>query len=220
MPNYIRNRLTVQDKAGEVFAFLKGDESIVDFNKIIPMPECLNIVESSLGDAGMKYLYLSATEDLVRGKEIEEIKNRLIQRKQFDEAIELGKKYLLNIVNTGSKTWYDWARKNWGTKWNALEPFIVSENCIEFDTAWSGVIKLIEKLSSFFPETTFEYSYADEDIGCNCGHGTIKNGVSEMVFPEDCSREAYELAFELYPDYAEYYRLEDGNYVSKDDEES
>lgn len=220
MPNYIRNRLTVRDKAGEVFAFLKGDESIVDFNKIIPMPECLNIAESSLGDEGMKYLYLSATEDLVRGKEIEEIKNRLIQRKQFDEAIELGKKYLLNIANTGSRTWYDWTRKNWGTKWNALEPSIVSENCIEFDTAWEGVIELMEKLSSFFPETTFEYKYADEDIGCNCGHGTIKNGVSEMVFPEEFSREAYELAFDLRPDYAEYYRLEDGNYVSKDDEES
>lgn len=220
MPNYIRNRLTVQDNAGEVFAFLKGDESIIDFNKIIPMPECLNIAESSLGDEGMKYLYLSATEDLFRGKEIEEIKNRLIQRKQFDEAIELGKKYLLNIANTGSKTWYDWSRKNWGTKWNAINPFIVSENCIEFDTAWSGVIELIEKLSSFFPETTFEYKYADEDIGCNCGHGTIKNGVSEMIFPEHCSREAYELAFDLHPEYAEDYRLEDGNYVSKDDEES
>ena len=136
MPNYIKNRLTVKEKAGEVFAFLKGDNSAIDFNKIIPMPECLNIGETSLGDEGMKYLYLSETEDLFHGKEIDEIKNRLIQRKQFEEAIELGKKYLLNIANTGSKTWYDWSRKNWGTKWNALESSIVSENSIEFDTAW------------------------------------------------------------------------------------
>jgi hypothetical protein len=219
VPNYIKNRLTVKEKAGEVFAFLKGDESAIDFNKIIPMPECLNIDETSLGDEGMKYLYLSATEDLFRGKEIDEIKNRLIQRKQFEEAVELGKKYLLNIANTGSKTWYDWSRKNWGTKWNALEPSIVSENCIEFDTAWNGVVELMEKLSTVFPESTFEYKYADEDTGCNCGHGTIKNGVSEMVFPEKFSREAYELAFELRPYCAKYYRLEDGSYVSKEDEE-
>lgn len=222
MPNYIKNRLTVKEKAGEVVAFLKGDNSAIDFNKIIPMPECLNICETSLGDEGMKYLYLSAlsaTEYLFHRKEIDEIKNRLIQSKQFEEAIELGKKYLLNIANTGSKTWYDWSRKNWGTKWNALESSIVSENSIEFDTAWNGVIELMEKLSTFFPESTFEYKYADEDTGCNCGHGTIKNGVSEMVFPKTCSREAYELAFELRPDCAKYFRLEDGNYVSKEYEE-
>jgi len=219
VPNYIKNRLTVKEKVGEVFAFLKGDKSTIDFNKIIPMPECLNIDETSLGDKGMKYLYLSATEDLFRGKEIEEIKNRLIQRKQFEEAVELGKKYLLNIANTGSKTWYGWARKNWGTKWNALGPSVISENCIEFDTAWDGVVALIEKLSAIFPDVVFEYKYADEDTGCNCGYGIIKNGVSEMVFPEKCSREAYELAFELRPDYAKYYSLEDGNYVSNEDEE-
>lgn len=219
MPNYIKNRLTITGNAIDVLAFVKGDEAVFDFNKIIPMPECLNIDETSLGDEGMKYLHLSATEDLFRGKEIEEIKNRLIQRKQFEEAVELGKKYLLNIANTGSKTWYDWSRKNWGTKWNALEPSVISENCIEFDTAWNSVISLIEKLSAIFPDVVFEYKYADEDTGCNCGYGTIKNGVSEMVFPEKCSREAYELAFELRPDYAKYYSLEDGNYVSKEDEE-
>jgi hypothetical protein len=219
VPNYIKNRLTVKDNASEVFAFLKSNKSIIDFDKIIPMPECLNINETSLGDEGMKFLYLSATEGLFRGKEIEEIKSRLIQRNQFDEAIELGKKYLLNIANTGSKTWYDWSRKNWGTKWNTLEPSIVSENCIEFDTAWDGVIELIEKVSTFFPESTFEYKYADEDTGYNCGRGTIKNGVSEMVFPEKCSRESYELAFDLRPDYAKDYRLENGNYVQNEDEE-
>ena len=221
MPNYIKNRITVKEKekAGEVFAFLKGDKSAIDFNKIIPMPECLNIVKTALGDEGMKYLYLSATEDFVRGKEIEDIKNRLIQRKQFEEAIELGKKYLMNIANTGSKTWYDWCRKNWGTKWNALEPSVIAENSIEFGTAWDGVVSLIEKLSAIFPDVVFEYKYADEDTGFNCGYGTAKNGVSDMVFPEDCSREAYELAFELCPEYAKYYRLEDGNYVSNEDEE-
>ena len=219
MPNYIKNRLTVKEKAGEVFAFLKGDESAIDFNKIIPMPESLNIDETSLGDEGIKYLYLSETEDLFRGKEIDEIKNRLIQRKQFEEAIELGKKYLLNIANTESKTWYDWSRKNWGTKWNAIEPSVIAKNCIQFDTAWAGVIKLIEKLSTIFPESTFEYKYSDEDTGCNCGRGTIKNGVSEMEFPENYSREAYELAFELRPDNAKYYKLEDGHYVNKEDEE-
>ncbi len=219
MPNYVKNRLTVNSKADEVFAFLKGDESVMDFNKIIPMPESLDIAESSTGDNGMKYLYLRATSLSFQKQEVQEIEDRLKQRKQFDEAIELGKKYLMNIANTGHKTWYGWAHENWGTKWNALEPKIVSDTCIEFETAWSGVVSLIEKLSTHFPDVVFEYKYSDEDTGCNCGHGTIANGISQMVYPENQSREAYELAFDLRPDCAGYYRLENGSYVSREDEE-
>lgn len=219
MPNYIKNRLTVNSKENEVFAFLKGEESVMDFNKIIPMPESLNLEDSSTGNEGMKYLYLRATSLSFQRSELKEIEARLKSRKQFDKAIELGKKYLMNIMNTGHKTWYGWACENWGTKWNALEPKIVSDTCIEFETAWAGVVSMIEKLSTHFPDVTFEYKYSDEDTGCNCGHGTIKNGVSSMVYPENQSREAYELAFDLRPDYAKYYRLKNGNYVQNEDEE-
>ena len=166
MPNYIKNRLTVNSKENEVFAFLKGEESVMDFNKIIPMPESLNLEDSSTGNEGMKYLYLRATSLSFQRSELKEIEARLKSRKQFDKAIELGKKYLMNIMNTGHKTWYGWACENWGTKWNALEPKIVSDTCIEFETAWAGVVSMIEKLSTHFPDVTFEYKYSDEDTGC------------------------------------------------------
>lgn len=216
MPNYVKNRLTVIGNEKEVFAFIKSDESVFDFNKIIPMPEGLKIDDSSLGNDGMRYLLLKA-DGCFHKNEAAEMKSRLEEKCQFDIAIALGKKYLINIANTGHKTWYGWSKENWGTKWNALEPNIVSEKLIEFDTAWNGVVSLIEKLSAIFPDVVFEYKYADEDTGCNCGYGTIKNGVSEMVFPEKYSREAYELAFELRPDCAEDYVLKDGNYVSKEE---
>lgn len=217
MPNYIRNRITIKGNEKQVLDFVKGDESVFDFNKIIPMPKELDIAETSLGDDGAKYLLLKASSSFMSKREIDELEKRLKERNQFDEAIELGRKYLSNIAAYGQKTWYGWSSENWGTKWNALEPSVISENCIEFETAWAGVVELIEKLSTFFPESTFEYKYADEDTGCNCGYGTIKNGVSEMTFPEKLSREAYELAFELRPHYKEYYYLEDGNYKSKEE---
>lgn len=217
MPNYIKNRLTISGNAKEVFSFINGDDSIFDFNKIIPMPKELDIEESSMGDDGLKYIYLNATRPYNK-RETEEIEKKLKSRNQFEDAIELGKKYMANIAKHGHKTWYGWSSENWGTKWNALEPYVISENCIEFDTAWAGIVSLIEKLSVLFPESLFEYKYADEDTGCNCGHGTIKNGVSEMIYPENMSREAYDLAFELRPDRKDDYTLENGNYKYKGEE--
>ena len=216
MPNWVKNKLTINNRVDEIFSFIKCKDTIFDFNKIIPMPESLHIEDSSTGDEGMKYLYLKATSFLKY--EIQEIEDRLKQRGQFDSAIELGKKYLFNIANTGHKTWYDWSSENWGTNWNACEPTIL-ENCIIFDTAWNGIVKLIEKLSKYFPDVTFEYKYSDEDTGCNCGYGMIINGISSMTYLKNGSREAYELAFELRPDYVEYYNFENGNYVSVEEDE-
>ena len=224
MPNHVINNIRISGDPAlirELLESVQADEQSlgsIDFNKIIPMPKELGLTESSTGDDGLKWLYLNATSSFFAKREIEEIEKRLKGRNQFEEAIELGKKYMANIAAYGQKTWYGWSSENWGTKWNALEPSVISENCIEFDTAWAGVIKLMEKLSTFFPDSVFEYKYADEDTGCNCGFGTIKNGVSEMSFPEKCSREAYELAFDLRPDYKEGYILENGNYKHMEEE--
>jgi hypothetical protein len=219
MPNYIKNRLTIIGNTKDVFAFVKSKETVFDFNKIIPMPKELEIEDSSTGDLVAELLLLKGMSSFPNQRKINEIEKRLYGYNQLNEAMDLGKKYIANIAKYGHKTWYGWRSENWGTKWNAIEPSVIAKNCIQFDTAWAGVIKLIEKLSTIFPESTFEYKYSDEDTGCNCGRGTIKNGVSEMEFPENYSREAYELAFELRPDNAKYYKLEDGHYVNKEDEE-
>ena len=49
MPNYVKNILTLEGPAQEIMDFLhtvlvdKNNEKIFDFNKVIPMPEDLNI---------------------------------------------------------------------------------------------------------------------------------------------------------------------------------
>jgi hypothetical protein len=220
MPNYVKNRLIIpNDRAAEVLAFVKGEDTLIDFNKIVPMPESLNCEDSSTGDEGMQYLLLG--DSPFKTIERAQIKARLEQLKCFGEAIALGKIYLKNIAETGHKTWYGWGIDNWGTKWNAMEASVKTqeaETCLEFDTAWGGVILLMEKLSAHFPDIPFIYKYADEDTGSNCGYGVIVNGLASMTFPEQRSREAYDLAFELRPEYAENYELKDGNYVYKKEE--
>lgn len=59
MPNHIVNILKVNgsdEQVKAVFSYMRTNRSEFDFNKIIPMPEDLNIECSSAGEDGMKYL--------------------------------------------------------------------------------------------------------------------------------------------------------------------
>ncbi len=60
MPNHITNRLIIEgatEEVAKVFDFLKADKPnesgvvvLVDFNKLVPMPESLEVESSSDGD--------------------------------------------------------------------------------------------------------------------------------------------------------------------------
>lgn len=69
----------------------------------------------------------------------------------------------------------DWARGNWGTKWNA---YSVEDHgdVLEFETAWSHPFPVIEALSREFPDETLLVDYADEDLGSNLGQYEMRNG--------------------------------------------
>jgi hypothetical protein len=97
------------------------------------------------------------------------------------------------------KDWYTWCNANWGTKWNAYDYYKKAENSLTFCTAWSDVERLIKKLSQKFPGVIFEYSYFDEDFGARVGWTKWKNGKClEAKRPNNFSKEAYELIFEMY----------------------
>lgn len=94
----------------------------------------------------------------------------------------------------------DWARNNWGTKWNAYsQPDRRStEDTIYFETAWNGVPNLIKKIAWIFPSVEIEYSYCDEDFGCNLGRYKFKDTeVIEIYLPKSRSKEAYELGLDI-----------------------
>lgn len=60
--------------------------------------------------------------------------------------------------------WYEWNVHHWGTKWKTFDVYIDKDNLtIEFQTAWTGVPKVIETLSIHFPKTRMRYEYETED---------------------------------------------------------
>lgn len=145
MPNHVTNRIQFygeQENIDKIMELIKGEESWIDFEKIIPMPD--NIFRGNLGPE--------------------------------ERAIY------------GSNNWYDWCRANWGTKWNAYSDcFDKENNAIEFDTAWSCPIPVLDALAElcYKHNVSFTGKWADEDCGFNVG-----------VFESDCDSDEYWFSYE------------------------
>lgn len=239
MPNWVRTRLTFngeQNRVAEIKELVKTTgknaqgkyTNEFDFNKVIPMPEELNIPSSSSGDLGMRYLLLNAKHPISWTEDDRSFMESMEKQKEnnpdrFNADIELGKKYLSNISKYGYKDWYDWACSNdgWNTKWNASEVEWIADNCVEFETAWSFCFPIVKKLSEMFPDVAIEFSYADEDCSSNTGTGTIKNAEEiDCEYPDTGDKRAYEIYLDLHPEYEDelVYDPDLDNYKWIDDE--
>jgi hypothetical protein len=103
-----------------------------------------------------------------------------------------------------ARDWYDWAIKNWDTKWDASfsgkfcvlshseknvevpenrVPIILDDHAFyAFDTAWSPPISVIDKAAGIWPNLTFELKYGEP--GSNyAGKCVWENG--SLVTDED-----------------------------------
>ena len=124
-----------------------------DFNKIVPMPDSLNITADSFvsvmdSDTYHKHDRLLESLDNVK---------KYVEKQDKDKGEETLKNFLTGVENYlryGYATWYGWAPANWGTKWNAYSCEKESDNTFTFDTAWSGVPDMVKKMSKLFPDVT------------------------------------------------------------------
>ena len=211
MPNHLLSNLHFfgdQKRIDELMKSIKGEETCFDFNAVLPMPESLNIESGSRTNNGLKAykdfitvytMDVTAEKDLLNiPKESEEAFLKF--RPDIDrEEWALGRTAFQNVQKYGAATWYDWARENWGSKWNAYQTERLEDNTIEFNTAWSNVKPVIFALSEKFPDIEMRYQWADEDIGSNVGDVTYKGGECiENIEFEPCSKEAYEFAAEMW----------------------
>ncbi len=168
MPNYVFNKVHFfgnENRIKELRKLVETDETAFDFNRIAPMPESLNLPHGSSETLAIACAYAKSA-----GKTTcEEFEKGWRDEKSFDEWTAIGEKYLDNIEKYGCTTWYDWCYENWGTKWNACEPIWSGANYVTFNTAWSSPVPIYKKLTELFPDVSFEVTYADEDLGNNCG---------------------------------------------------
>lgn len=169
MPNHIINTIRLtgdREKISELLESVKDNRfgiGSLDFNKVIPMPESLQIETSSSMERGLKAYkefvdictFDGANKDMDL-LNIPEDKENIFLRMRKDvkrEDWELGRQAFRNEIMYGAPSWYDWSIKNWGTKWNSygyddLDRSDIAENpALSFYTAWNAPHPIIEKLA-------------------------------------------------------------------------
>lgn len=114
-------------------------------------------------------------------------------------SIEHATKHIENIRNYGSPTWYEWACRNWGTKWDAChsEPERDGKLLIfRFDTAWCNPIPVAIALSKRYPTLEFrlDTDYEMEPIHTTTlfKDGSIVSDYETVNTEEDCFGVEYE----------------------------
>lgn len=170
MPNWQSNTITASKKV--IDYIMNGDK--VDFNKLVPMPEDLNVTDGgSMNDAIIYYLsdglrrenipnlnkYLRFSSSIETCKKYVEDLNQ----EELNELYKQGRQYVYNQDNYGFKTWYDWRLCYWGTKWNACDSLRCGDIEVFFNTAWSFPEPLFKKLCELFPEEDITFFGDNED---------------------------------------------------------
>ncbi len=166
MPNHISNRLTIlgdPGKVSKVFDAIKGiyadgKERLIDFDKIIPMPEVLKNVGRGSNTIEGQRVSTWWTDNSVDDNDPNKKPDRLLTSHELRE-----------IAKTGFSDWYDWGIAKWGTKWNAYDHKRLSDHVIDFETAWAAPTSVLEAIAAKFPEVEITLEYADEDKGRNAG---------------------------------------------------
>jgi len=186
MPNHIVNVLTINtnpDRLKEIRELMADEEDLISFDRILPMPESLDLTDGSEAHVA-RY-----PEDFAGYKD----------RSHFNMAVY--NQCLENIRLHGHPTWYGWSTEHWGTKWNAYQIVERAPNVIEFQTAWSTPLPVFKTLASRFPDVEFVVEFADEDFGSNQGTLLFRDGclAGRIEIPGDHrSRERQEFAMQLH----------------------
>jgi hypothetical protein len=192
MPNHVTNRVIVTGPPARVEAFLekhigkaREDETHLDFETIVPMPEFLSSFDADPKSkeagaaAALGLLDRHSTQNVIRyvAKERPEISSREklldLMRAEAPEAIERIVEFHLARIASGLSDWYSWRIDKWGTKWNSysfnadVEPGRAE---MTFDTAWSFPLPIMQRLAETWPDLTFDCACFDE------GHGFSGSG--------------------------------------------
>lgn len=236
-------------KAAHFVKDKEGGQDVFDFNTVKKMPDELNVEFGSRSEDGIRlYLasidpkckFFGKVEEKVKPARFKEIsglmKDRMFgspekleepefkdladkYKEKLGEIVDIGRQHVQNAEKYGACNWYEWAVKNWGTKWNSSCTEVAEDGkSITFETAWEPALPVIVELSKQHPNIKMAFLYSDEEIGSRVGYALLTNGHVDFEgnFP-DQSKDAYKLAFDLWGCADEYlWDEKKGKYVYKD----
>lgn len=246
MPNHVVNHVTAPEGILAVFV---GEEThehtgnkipTFDFNQFIPTPAIISggavssqvemIAQITMGLIDFKdeskmpdnpMENMAAASVLHRSNAI----HMLTEGKMASSLSDADFKALLQMLQAyrecGSLNWYGWNCDNWGTKWNAYDVEVISDETIKFETAWSAPRPVINALAKKIG-TGLRHEWADEDTGHNVGWA-VYDDKGEIIDGKELSKtkEGYELAIKLHGEEEKWKWNEEEQkyeYVDEDDD--
>lgn len=160
MPNWVTN---VLKSTPRVIRAITNDNGEVDFDLITRFPgkHVLSMINFD-AECAVERTMITPTYDATE---------------LSSSSYEQYTKMLENYHQCGYLHQMDFARRVWGTKWNAFDSHVnIGDGTATFDTAWNNPEKVLILLSEQFPNDLIHVEYADEDIGNNCGTYILRGG--------------------------------------------
>ena len=195
MPNHVATNLIITGPTADVRRFVTAvDRSKVvnegktfAFDGVVPMPEELH------GTTSPVRIQTQAEIDKLWADYNQQKEAGTLKEWQLQEGRPWGLGITQEASNAliakyGTNNWYDWANRNWGTKWGAYDStewvIVEGENgnataTISYNTAWSPATPFYERASALFPTLTFDTEYADEGGGFVCETSYVNGEVTE-----------------------------------------
>ncbi|GEM_PF-1189870 len=140
------------------------ENTVIDFNKIVPMPEELDVSYSSLYEQSLR-MYLSAVNPFVGETGFDKMSEEefnvmynflyqsvveaderqssmvppeLLEKYRYHDGVDYvaeGEKYIRNLRKYNYPTWFEWRTDNWGVEFNAYhQSFDSAVNTLRFET--------------------------------------------------------------------------------------
>lgn len=156
MPNWAYNNVFADDPVARniIKTYCLDSYGNFTFNKLIPMPEVLRVIASPVR-------FITGPDDpLLKDRKLDSRYAHLQKEGLFVIKINaaaaatgfITKEFAEKLNEQyGACDWYDWATKNWGTKWDACNSSCDSDGTYRFETAWCEPYKFICKLAEKVP---------------------------------------------------------------------
>lgn len=177
MPYWVMNVIEIKGTEKQVRNVIEDVKSFdckscIDFNRIIPQPECImNTPGHGVLAETARSFYKSAKKAkkdpvvmLKNGYLTKEMQKQEERWDKVRDAYEDGQQevsyrdlmlnYLECIKQTGCVDWYEWRNKNWYTKWNACKSTI-NGNLVTFYTVNCAPRPIFIEMAKKYPDVTF-----------------------------------------------------------------
>lgn len=188
MPNWCGNAIAItansKERIAEILSEIKSEHSVFDFAKIVPPPisdpEDARIYQGepsqhSYVGCDCKSEYVGEAPNgvwLVNGKPPLKDNAKIDGSfaSEIGSPVERCPDHLGIKVSDHPMFWWNWNIANWGTKWGVggddVHIGIGGKFAIvNFDTAWSPPMRIVEALSAKYPDVVVHIKFAEMGMG-------------------------------------------------------